>query len=93
MCAPFACRCMESKTSFEPAFMIFPALGSKKSALRPTSWVGQRRSRASGSFSFGSGLGSVMPSVAWCTTNSPPTVLRVAPSRDSVTSLYSIAAT
>ena len=93
MSAPFACRCIELNCSFDPAFMILPASGSKTSALRPTSWVGQRRCAANGSSSFSSGSGSVTPRVAWCTTKRPPTVLRVSPTLDSVTSLYSIAAT
>ena len=41
MSRPFECRWTESDTMLEPAFSSRADFGSKKSALRPTSWTGQ----------------------------------------------------
>ena len=78
---------------FESATISLPAFGSKTSAFRPTSWTGQLESPAAASGSSSSKSGPTTRMTAWWKTKRPPTVCRPSPTRDSVTSLNSIAET
>ena len=83
MSRPFECRWTESDTMLEPAFSRRADLGSKKSALRPTSCTGQltvssSRMNASGSCDRSSLVGSstCVRQIMWWNTKRPPTVAR-----------------